>query len=198
MRNMGMGRLNNTTSLSKAANGIKDILANAQLTYEQLAQQHKILNDSTEQTLKLHMASKEVDPILSQNLGYVTSKFGQPILNENGDMTPYSIKQTEQQKAELENDQIKNLVSQGFTYEKASAAVKGRNASGGSTGISAGSTIYGTGSTDIRSMATDPRFAGIAAFKNNNTAGLTWNAGFDSGATGSAKLLKDAGIEYFK
>jgi hypothetical protein len=35
MRNMGMGRLNNTTALSRASNGIKDILANAQLTYEQ-------------------------------------------------------------------------------------------------------------------------------------------------------------------
>ena len=46
-------------------------------------------------------------------------------------------------------------------------------------------------------MATDPRFAGIAAFKNNNTAGLTWNNNFENNA-GSAKLLTEAGIPFFK
>lgn len=184
MRASGMGRLNNTSALSRASNDIKDILANAQLTNEQLAQQHKILNDSTEQTLKLHMASKEVDATLSQNLGYVTNKFGQPVLDTQGNMTPYAIKQTEQQKAEQQGEKFKALIAQGYSPEdafKQSTQYTGGTGMGATNSTSSGSTtVYGTGSTDIRSMAGDPRYAGIAAFKNNNTAGLTWNANFDS------------------
>lgn len=38
----------------------------------------------------------------------------------------------------------------------------------------------------------------MAAFKNNNPAGITWNANFEAGDKGTAKLLSDAGIIYDK
>lgn len=169
MRNMGMGRLNNTTALSRAANGIKDILANAQLTNEQYSQQMKILNDGMDQTLKLHMASKEIDTTLSQNLGYVTNKFGQPVLDAQGNTTPYKIQQTDDQKARLKADGLNALISAGYSYEEASNMVNNASNGVGSTSVgSTGATQYGNGTTDIRSMAAN--YPGIAAFKNNNTA----------------------------
>jgi hypothetical protein len=74
------------------------------------------------------MASKEVDTTLSQNLGFVTNKFGQPVLNEQGDMTPYGIKQTEEQKAQIKNEQFKALLSQGYDPAKAFEQAYGNNA----------------------------------------------------------------------
>lgn len=50
-------------------------------------------------------------------------------------------------------------------------------------------------SGDLRWLAN--QFPWQAWAKNNNPAGITWNANFDNG-TGTAKLLQDAGIAYSK
>jgi len=52
-----------------------------------------------------------------------------------------------------------------------------------------------TGGTDLRNSAI--KYPNEASVKNNNPAGITWNANFDNG-TGIAKALQDAGITYSK
>ena len=60
-----------------------------------------------------------------------------------------------------------------------------------------GTARYGSGSTDFRSLA--QRYPNVAAFKNNNPAGITWNANFDNPTPGStAQRLIDAGVSFSK
>jgi hypothetical protein len=58
-----------------------------------------------------------------------------------------------------------------------------------------GPTKYAPGSTDFTGLS--QKYPNVAAFKNNNPAGITWNANFENG-TGTAKALADAGISYKK
>ena len=51
--------------------------------------------------------------------------------------------------------------------------------------------------TDLRNSEYVQQYPNEASFKNNNPAGITWNANFDNG-TGIAKALQDAGITYSK
>lgn len=51
--------------------------------------------------------------------------------------------------------------------------------------------------TDLRNSEYVKQYPNEASFKNNNPAGITWNANFDNG-TGIAKALKDAGINFSK
>lgn len=71
-------------------------------------------------------------------------------------------------------------------------AVTFRNASGES--VTGGGYPQATG-LDFRQYAL--KYPNEASVKNNNPAGITWNANFDSGR-GFAAVLKDAGIEFTK
>ena len=51
--------------------------------------------------------------------------------------------------------------------------------------------------TDLRNTDYVKQYPNEASFKNNNPAGITWNANFDKGI-GIAKALQDAGITYSK
>jgi hypothetical protein len=57
------------------------------------------------------------------------------------------------------------------------------------------SNDYAPGANSLKSLAS--KYPGVAAFKNDNPAGITWNANFDNG-TGTAKALQDAGINFSK
>lgn len=66
------------------------------------------------------------------------------------------------------------------------------------SGTGTGATTTFTGmDTDLRNSEYVKQYPNEASFKNNNPAGITWNANFDNG-TGIAKALQDAGITFSK
>lgn len=72
------------------------------------------------------------------------------------------------------------------------------DAQGNITPINIGGTSIYTGmDTDLRNSSYVTQYPNEASFKNNNPAGITWNANFDKWI-GIAKALQDAGITYSK
>lgn len=61
--------------------------------------------------------------------------------------------------------------------------------------ITTASFTGATGGTDFTGIAY--KYPGVAAYKNNNPAGITWNANFDNNSW-TAKALADAGIGFTK
>lgn len=73
------------------------------------------------------------------------------------------------------------------TVDKSGNIVEATNTS--TNTVSQSTNDYAPGANSLKSLAS--KYPGVAAFKNDNPAGITWNANFENG-TGTAKALQDA------
>lgn len=183
------GKLSTMADISKFRNNLAatfDEIAKTSLVFAEeksrVSQYYKTVGDKMAEQSKL---ANEIDETASQQLGYLVNKRGQQYGNVKTPYVDYALKKAlvlqqnsqdfSASQSQLDRDQ--KLREQGLLPTSGLAAP----------------TQYGSGSTDFKPLAS--KYPNVAAFKNNNPAGITWNANFASGK-GSAKLLDDAGISY--
>ena len=204
--NYTMARQDREDALAQYNKWFEQLTAMAKMWMDQDNEQYKRQQDATTRDLQLLMHYDEQDQANArEQRGYDfqmkrdEQNFGQQKeLAKMGYQNQYNLSNLgfQQNMAQLaatqgftsgqnataqRNELIKAAMSQGMTYQDAVNQVMGT----------------GGGLWDIRGMAN--QFPNQAWAKNNNPAGITWNANFDKMTPGStADKLRQAGIQFSK